>query len=82
MAVAGVITGDRSSLTLQLSNVATQGPMILNSGSFRPSPEERRVVSLFVRAQGTTGAFDIEIRLEYFNPRFATRTILGAPVAS
>ena len=74
-----VISGDTSALSITSHNesVASAGGWTLLSGSFVGSPDERRVAVLFLPGDPTVADVHVLVRCEFFNPRFAERTITG-----
>ena len=63
-------------MVVAATNVSGADAVLFNSGSFRPSPEERRVASAFF----TIGAATFEMRFEFIDPVFVSRGITGQPV--
>ena len=76
------MTGDVSTLAVQTDSTETPrlttSAMNLISGSFRGSPDERRVALLFLET--VTGNKQISLRVEFSNPRFAMTTLQGKPL--
>lgn len=66
------IAGEQSNLILRATNI-TGVALDIISGSFRPSPEERRVCSVFFGI----GAKTLEIRLEFTDFVFPIRDFKG-----
>ena len=72
------LAGEQSSLLIDATNVTAVDPVVFLSGSFRGSPEERRVASVFLALEAGTKV--IEIRLEFSDPAFVQTTVTGKPV--
>ena len=72
------VVGDSSSLTLRSTNITAVDPVVFLSGSFRGSPEERRVCSVFVSLEA--GTKTAELRFEFTDPHFVEHTVTGKPV--
>ena len=74
-----MVSGDTSSLAVTSHNesFASAGGWTLMSGSFVVSPDERRVAVLFLQGDPTVADIHVLVRLEFFNPRFAERTLTG-----
>lgn len=69
------IAGDTSSLLVNATNITGADELAFISGSFRSSPDERRVVTIFMEVGGTGKTF--EMRLEFSDPQFIETTITG-----
>lgn len=72
------LAGDQSSLLLEATNLTAVDPVVFLSGSFRGSPEERRVASIFIALEA--GTRTLEIRLEFSDPAFVQTTVTGKSV--
>lgn len=72
------LAGDQSSLLLEATNLTAVDPVVFLSGSFRGSPEERRVASIFIALEA--GTRTLEIRLEFSDPVFVQTTVTGKSV--
>ena len=72
------LVGDQSSLIIDGVNITAVDPVVFLSGSFRASPEERRVASVFMSLE--IGTKTVEMRLEFSDPSFVQTTITGRPV--
>jgi hypothetical protein len=70
------IAGDSSSLRLEAKNLTTDDPLEFISGTFRSTPEERRVCVVFFNFLGQT----FELRFEFTSPEFVEHSITGKAV--
>lgn len=73
------VVGDTGQLLATTIDLSGPSEMSVISASFRGSPDERRVVSLFVDIGGIK---TLELRFEFFDPAFITTTMLGKPLYS
>lgn len=73
-----VLRGDSSSLTVKSTNVTGLDPLEFQVGSFRSTPEERRVATLQLVTAGGTKVF--KLRLEFTSGQFVEHTISGKPI--
>ena len=71
------IVGDTCNLHISATNTSGADEISFLSGSFRSSPEERRVASVFFDIGGTKS---LELRFEFFNGVFIETTIYGKPL--
>lgn len=67
------ISGEQSVLALRATNITGPDPLDIISGSFRASPDERRVCSAFFGI----GAGTIELRFEFTDYSFPIRDWKG-----
>jgi hypothetical protein len=72
------VAGDSSQLLIQATNLSGLDPLEFLSGSFRSSPEERRVCTVFFIAAGGTEPF--QLRFEFTSPLFIEHSVTGKPV--
>lgn len=70
------ITGDTSSLTCKATNLTGADELVVLSGSFRGTSDDRRVCSLFLDTAGKT----LEIRLEFIDQTLVETTFFGKPI--
>jgi len=73
-----LLVGDQSSMVVKGTNLTAVDPIVFLSGSFRASPEERRVASVFLSLEA--GLRTIELRIEWSDPRFVQSDVAGQPV--
>lgn len=67
------IIGDTGTISLKATNVTSVDPIEFISASYRPGPDERRVISVFLNVAGKS----CELRFEFFEPSFPEIDIVG-----
>lgn len=72
------VVGDQSNIVLHVSNITAVDVPEFLSGSFRGSPEERRIMSIFLSLE--SGTKTIELRFEFTDPLFVQQNIVGKSV--
>ena len=72
------VMGDSSALTCRATNTTGVDSIVMLSGSFRGTADDRRVCSLFFDINGKT----LEIRLEFIDQHLVQTSFFGKPVYS
>lgn len=75
------LAGDRSWLTIRAQNITGPDSVDFLSGSFRSTPEERRVASVFLEVT-TAPAKSFELRFEFSDVAFTETNIKGVLLPS
>lgn len=70
------IVGDSSHMRLETTDISGPDPLEFLSGSFRSTPEERRVVNVFLTANGAI----LSLRFEFTSQLFPEHSITGARI--
>ena len=78
MATKVHVIGDSSNLDIAASPLGASPELEFLSGSFRSSPEERRVCTVFLGIAGTAKVF--QLRLEFTDAAFIEHSVTGKPV--
>lgn len=72
------LRGDSSAMTLKLTNLTGPDPLEFIVGSFRSTPEERRVATVVLIIGGNQR---FQVRFEFTSGVFVEHTITGKPLA-